>query len=546
MATLNIGGKRVKVDDAFLSLPPDQQQATVDEIAAQIGAAPQEQPRQPIMQLKGGPGPINPNKSPLPGPLGQFQDFSNAVQSGFNQGLTFGFGDEIFAGATAPFRAIGPAMEGKGYDIGKAYDEGLSQTREIDANQAALNPVAATVGEIGGAVLNPASRLALGSKAASLLPRMAGGAVSGAGIGGVYGFGKGEEMDDRLSGAALGAATGGVIGGAAPMVSGVIGNMLTKGAQRKATTAAIKGAPSAADLKAASSAMFQQVDQSGVTIDPNKFGQFVADQVRWAKSKRIHPQLDQKAAGAYETLIQALDDVQKSGGALTMSDMHTLRQIAQKAAVSAEGRDAMFAGRIVDGLDDFITKPGVAVLPANRLGQGTNAAGNELMKAISTWGRARRVGMIEEAITKAQTYQSGFENGLRLQFQALLRNPKTRKLFSAAELQAIEEVANGTALSNVTRLLGKFGFGPNNMLGGTIGASIGFGAGGVPGMLASGAIGAGARKVSAAMANRAANRAAQVVATPNIPTIGAGPKQLALQDMMQRLGLAGSPALVQR
>jgi hypothetical protein len=57
------------------------------------------------------------------------------------------------------------------------------------------------------------------------------------------------------------------------------------------------------------------------------------------------------------------------------------------------------------------------------------------------------------------------------------------------------------------------------MLGGTIGATIGFGAGGVPGMLASGAIGAGARKANAALANRAANRAAQVVATPNIPQI---------------------------
>ena len=33
MATLNIGGKRVKVDDAFLSMSPEQQQATVDEIA---------------------------------------------------------------------------------------------------------------------------------------------------------------------------------------------------------------------------------------------------------------------------------------------------------------------------------------------------------------------------------------------------------------------------------------------------------------------------------------------------------------------------------
>lgn len=37
MATLNINGKRVKVDDSFLSLSPEQQNATVDEIAASLG-----------------------------------------------------------------------------------------------------------------------------------------------------------------------------------------------------------------------------------------------------------------------------------------------------------------------------------------------------------------------------------------------------------------------------------------------------------------------------------------------------------------------------
>jgi len=39
MATLNISGHRVKVDDSFLSLSPEQQNATVDEIAGQLGVS---------------------------------------------------------------------------------------------------------------------------------------------------------------------------------------------------------------------------------------------------------------------------------------------------------------------------------------------------------------------------------------------------------------------------------------------------------------------------------------------------------------------------
>lgn len=42
--TLNIGGKRVKVDKSFMQLSPEQQNATVDEIAASIGANQSETP----------------------------------------------------------------------------------------------------------------------------------------------------------------------------------------------------------------------------------------------------------------------------------------------------------------------------------------------------------------------------------------------------------------------------------------------------------------------------------------------------------------------
>jgi hypothetical protein len=49
MATLNIGGKRVKVSDDFLSLSPEEQQRTANEIAAQIGAAPAAAPMAPSL-----------------------------------------------------------------------------------------------------------------------------------------------------------------------------------------------------------------------------------------------------------------------------------------------------------------------------------------------------------------------------------------------------------------------------------------------------------------------------------------------------------------
>lgn len=421
-----------------------------------------------------------------------------------NQGLTFGLGDEA-AGAAGFMYGLTT-----GQDPMKAFGawQSLDQARrELGREQ---QGVLGTVSELGGTILGGRPDLSV-QRAPGLVPGLLQAGKEGALQGAVYGAAATEgDLGDRVEGAIKGAGVGGIGGVVVNAASRGIGNMVTNAAQRRATNAAIKGAPDAADLKAASLALFKQVDDAGVTVAPKKFTTFVTDLVRRAVKDRMNPTLDPKAYAAFTEIARAANEMSR-GGVLTVSDLHTLRQIAQKAAMSAEGRDAMFANRLIEALDDFVTKPSNL--------QGSGNVGKTLMEAISTWGRARRVGMIEEAITKAQTYQSGFENGLRLQFQALLKNPRTRRLFNQAELQAIREVANGTALSNAVRILSKFGFGPNNMLGGTIGATIGFGAGGVPGMLASGAIGAGARKVNAALANRAANRAAQVVATPNIPQI---------------------------
>jgi hypothetical protein len=157
-------------------------------------------------------------------------------------------------------------------------------------------------------------------------------------------------------------------------------------------------------------------------------------------------------------------------------------------------------------------------------GADPKQASKLMFDAIGTWGRSRRVGLIEEAMYRAQNVASGPENGLRIEFRKLLQNPETRKVFSAAERQAIEDVVNGNSLSNLTKLLGKFGFGTNgagNMLGGTIGFGAGSVFGGpVAGMLAAG-VGTGARKASEVLTTKAAERAAKVVATPNVPSLPA-------------------------
>lgn len=528
MGTLTINGKRIKVDDSFAKLSPADQQKTVDEIAAQMGGA---QPPAPDalnekLARPFGANPVpaapreppNPQASQLPGILGQFDNTSRAAQSGFNQGLTFGFGDELYAGATAPIRALPGLVNGEGYDLGKAYEEGLASQRQGDRQTQALNPVASGLGEVTGAIVNPASRVLAPVKGATPLVNVLRGVGGGAATGAAYGFGSSDgDIGDRLRGAATGGGIGAGMGVVAPWLAKKGGDMVEGALQRRATSQAIKSAPTAAEQRAASATMFQGVDNSGVTADTNKFAALVQGLVTGAKRDRINPNLDPKATAAYQELIGALDDVQKNGGSLTISDLHTLRQIAQKSAVSSEGRDAMFSNRIVEALDNFIGQPGNLKLPANRIGQG-GQAGNELLKAISTWGRARKTGLVEAAIEKAQNYPSGVESGLRSQFKTLLNGKNTSKLFTKAERQAMQAVINGGPVVNGLRALGMFKGFASAGVGGGLGSMLGP-LGSAAGTALGGAAGLAARKVTENAAVKAAERAAKVVATPNIPNV---------------------------
>lgn len=556
--TLDVNGRKVTVDSKFLSLAREQQDATVDEIAASIG-----QGAPAATALTPGPGVTLERiaealrRADAAGNADDARALAQAYrQMQAQQGAkadaapTLGPGATQLQGKVSELPSRRPSLGDEAMSFGRGIIEGIpiagpmlsDWRRGLDANLAATfqggnagdykaqyeaadedlrakTGGARTVGGLTGAVLSTAplggvpgvgKMLGMSGGTGS---RMLFGAGSGAVISGADTLARGGSFED----AGRSALVGGALGGAFPAVTGLVGNVGQKIAQSRATSAAIANAPSAADLKTVARDLFKQVDQAGVTVDTGKFGQFVSDLANNAKKLRINPHLDTKAFAAFQELIGALGDVQRNGGKLAISDLHTLRQIAQKAATSTEGRDTMFANMIVHGLDDFITKPGVTVIPA---GSGGGAAGNELLKAISTWGRAKRVSLVEDAMERAKNSASGYENGLRAEFRKLLNNDRIKRLFTATEIAEIEKVVRGSSVANLAKLFGKFGFGPGATgLGGFLGGSAGFTLGGPIGAAAFALGASGARKAGEKLTENAANRAAKVVATPNIPML---------------------------
>jgi hypothetical protein len=192
MAKLEIAGKIVEVGDEFLQLPPDQQQQTVNEIAAQLSAPQQDNAAQ--LQQAGMPS-VDPNapgtdgNSPSPAfqqALAQlhqaagslpdaptedrdrlvranleatklegmmaptsFNDASKAAQKSF----LGNFGDEAYSSVVgAPMR-----MLSDGVDYSEGYARSQALQKEMDRRREVRSPVASMVGNIFGGVGGVAS-----------------------------------------------------------------------------------------------------------------------------------------------------------------------------------------------------------------------------------------------------------------------------------------------------------------------------------------------------------------------------------------------------
>jgi hypothetical protein len=212
MPTLTIEGKRVKVDDAFMQLSPEQQAATVEEIAGQLGI------------VAGGGESVAYKEG-----LNQLSGLTQAAAK--RDGGSAGRSVDSFMRGVADMMTLGMADEGAASlmtlpgDV-KGLQRNLFRQRVEQEQRDNQDPVSSTLGRVAGGLasgvgmarggLSLVGRLA---PTAGLGAKVAAGAAEGAAYGGAYGFGSGEDIGDRLAQGAGGAAMGGLIGGAVPAVA---------------------------------------------------------------------------------------------------------------------------------------------------------------------------------------------------------------------------------------------------------------------------------------------------------------------------------------
>lgn len=230
MPVLTIGDKSVTVGDEFLKLSPDQQNATVQEIAGSIGVT-----------GNAAAAPEAPAAAPAPD-IGENRQSAIAALRGIPiVGAYVDKGTAMLNAAAQPITETGLSHAGT---YGERVAENEKLIKEATDAYEASHPIGTTVGKValGTAAMVPAMAAApeaFGLTGASLAARAGAGAASGGLLGGVDAAARGEDIGK-------GALTNAIVGGAGPAIGKAVGAgveaLANSGAQTPATNALAQAA----------------------------------------------------------------------------------------------------------------------------------------------------------------------------------------------------------------------------------------------------------------------------------------------------------------
>lgn len=286
--------------------------------------------------------------------------------------------------------------------------------------------------------------------------------------------------------------------------------------------AIVEAAPEIDQIKDVSRAIYRELDESGVRIQPKAYSSMVNKINQDIARAGFDPDLTPKTAA----VLKRLNTEKGMGKSLTEVD--TLRKVAQNAASAVEPSDARLGSMIIEHIDDFLDEAGPVKFQKGAIKASEVAP--KYRAARELWGRARRSELINEAFDKAKRAASGYENGIVQEFRRILNNKKLKKFFKPDEVKAMNDVVMGTTPTNIAKLIGRLGFSEGhatNIIGGSLGIAAGASVGGAPGAVVVPIIGQVSRKLAQRLTAKNANFADAIVRA------GSDAKEIAKQYMLR-------------
>jgi len=261
-------------------------------------------------------------------------------------------------------------------------------------------------------------------------------------------------------------------------------------------------APTIDELAAQKNAAYQRAESTGVVISRGALNRLKVDLVNDLKKEGLNRTLHPKTQAALQEILD-------TKGQLSLSQVETLRKIANDAKGAIEPADSRLGARIVEKIDDFEETLGDADVVS-----GDAAAATAFKEARALNTRLSKARTVEELFRRAELSApnfsgSGIENALRTEFRSLAKNKREMRRFTPAERAAIEKVAKGGPMENLLRQVGKLA--PTGVVSASLGAMGGAMVGGPAGAAAVPAIGFASRAAATRMTRRNARAADELM-----------------------------------
>lgn len=408
MAKLTINGQKVTVDDSFFQLSPEDQDATVDEIAASLGGGEQqapvaESPQEPSYGRQIFSGLLEGATGALGAPVDLM---NNLVVKPATVGINAVFGTDIQPSSQ-------PLGGSDGLRQGLAIDEQSGDTGQQMARRVAQS--------VGGAAVPAFGSANTTKQIAAMLMTGAGGGVGGAVAQQAFPDNVGAEIAGELLG---GIGTGGAIAGIA---------------SRQARTAAEATVPSVDDLKAKSGALYDKAEARNLQYQPAETQKLASDIRDMAVDQGLDPTLHPKAVAS----LGRLDEYATQP--MSVKNARTVQRILSGAAKDPTNPDQSRIAAMIKGeFDNFISKDVPEISEANKL-----------------YSRAKKAETVAKALNKAELRTAArgtggnIDNAMRQKMVELLTNDKDIRAFSSAEKGLMTSVVKGSKLQDGLRIAGK-------------------------------------------------------------------------------------------
>ena len=230
-------------------------------------------------------------------------------------------------------------------------------------------------------------------------------------------------------------------------------------------------APTSENLKNVGRGIYKEIDDLGGFYSADQLSKLSKtledDMTDFGISKGGNPR-------AFAIMSEIMEETTKNQ---TLKGLDNLRKRAGNLSRSADGAEKEAGRRMASIVDDFLDSN---TPKSFKTGKEVKGVSDKYKDARKVWRQAKKAELIEDALKNASRAASGVQSGTKNEFKALLKNKRTRNIWSKKEESAMEAIIQGDFAENAARHLGRFGFPldqARNFLGSQLGMVSGVGGG---------------------------------------------------------------------